>query len=915
MTNMKKRQGYIQAGRALEIIIELAEKSQDIIRVITGYFTVKGYNTVRQHFKSKKLVLIVGIEDPGATNARIALVQEIMRELRTGLDDGREQAVRELISKIEGHQLQIFDARALDHHAKVYIFDDIAALVASSNFTFRGLHEREESGLPTTDPVEVNGFIKDFDEIYNRAIDITSDLIEALRQWLLLRTPWEIYLKTLLCLEGYERIPAVSKSYRFPVSYQRFLVTRSIKGIREHGGHFIVAQTGLGKTVVGTEVARILHNTREITHVMVIGPGPVEDEWKTHMLSAGIPCEYLIHQNLNFTDPSKSSPLNNFIDIVERYMNSKWLIIVDESHMFRNRYKEVFEDGQLTKIEKIAYQRLQSTRENTKAKILLLTGTPYSKDKNDINYQLALLPHTAQPPKRPGFEDMLKERAPRAWQVDTPNELRELDEVATVITTPVVVRNWARKDPDTGFRYIQYGDQNKYFPRIILNRIDIVVFLAEIILPIVESDILRLQGQLLRDPHTGEAINAHIIWSQRAGAIKAWASSPWALSERLKTTIDDNSEKEKGYKYSLDDRTHHLRPVIEAIDGLAFEDDHKLTSLLSLLDDLISAGRKVIIYCLYRPTISYLENALTMLRPSWKVFGTVYDAPKGYSSKPTNLVKQAIYRFAPEANQRDPNRLKSTIDVFISTDNFSVGVNMQDADAVINYDLPWDAVAPYQRAGRILRPWKDPRVIDIFIFVPKLPAQIDEAMEFKGLEKHWEKLVTRHNASSGILDLPVITTQDIHDIDMYQIGRVIELGEIEYETLSEIEVETSSILSRHMAQLEHNRESASEIPDDIVSAAYNQDKRIGSPYIFVLLKQDTQYYTVIYDLKNKMLRKYSEAHILDMIESTPQSETFLMPRDKIDVLGNECITAWCEQQNADPESIMRICTLYLEPQK
>lgn len=136
-------------------------------------------------------------------------------------------------------------------------------------------------------------------------------------------------------------------------------------------------------------------------------------------------------------------------------MTDSWLLIIDESHLFRNRYREVHENGQLTAKEKLAYRRILDIRQKKETKILLLTGTPYSKDKDDINYQLALLPHTAKPTVLSEFADMLHSRPKsKQWRVTKPEELKELDEIATVLTTPVVVRNWAKRDELTHHPYI-----------------------------------------------------------------------------------------------------------------------------------------------------------------------------------------------------------------------------------------------------------------------------------------------------------------------------------------------------------------------------------------------------------------------------------------------------------------------------
>ncbi|MGD1717405.1 helicase-related protein [Hydrocoleum sp. CS-953] len=60
-----------------------------------------------------------------------------------------------------------------------------------------------------------------------------------------------------------------------------------------------------------------------------------------------------------------------------------------------------------------------------------------------------------------------------------------------------------------------------------------------------------------------------------------------------------------------------------------------------------------------------------------------------------------INQFAPIANKKT-NQYSETYDIFISTDTHGVGVNMQDASVVINYDIDWITIKPAQRAGIIL---------------------------------------------------------------------------------------------------------------------------------------------------------------------------------------------------------------------
>jgi superfamily II DNA or RNA helicase len=903
-----KRRGYIASGRSYEIITGLAEESQDIIRVITGYFTIKGYNSVRRSFNGKKIALVVGVEDPGLDRARKVLVREIIYELAHGVDYERDDAVRELVDRINSGDVNILDARALDHHAKVYIFDSFAALVSSSNFTFRGLHLAEEAGLPTTEEIEVHGFISDFHDLYNRAYDITQELLLLLEEWLKMKSPWEVYLRTLFHLEDYPEVIAKTTNYRYPISYQKYLVKRAIIGIREYGGYLVVAQTGLGKTVIGTDVARQLHYSNEITHVMVIGPSPVEQEWKEHMLSAGIPCVYIVQQNLNFIDESQSGSLREFLHLADGYINQNWLIIVDESHLFRNRYKQSLNlHNKDKREEKLAHQRLWELVHQKNAKILLLTGTPYSTNVSDINDQLSLLPLSSSESLIDGFKDFLTKRKPRPWKITHPEELKDLEEVVSVLTTPTVIRTWALYDEE-GYPYLKFGEFDRYFPRIMLKRINTPVFLPNIIEKLLSSDILRLRGQLIYDESSKKPINAHIIWSQRAGATKAWASSPYALKSRLENVISPLEDgEEKGYKYPSETRKQFIEPIIKNISELSFEEDEKVMYLVALLDQFLSEDRKIIIFCMYLSTICYIDEVLTELRPDWRIFSTARKSNSTYVNKPTKQVKDAIRSFAPHSNQGKFKKYNRTFDIFITSDKYGVGVNMQDADTVINYDLPWDAIAPHQRAGRILRPWKDPRMIEIYLFVA---TSLNRDSDYKGLENHWEKLVKRHKASQDLLDLPVLTESKVENVDMQNIGTLIEVGEIDYEVLGRIETNSSPIISRHMAVLEHNREEAKSIPDDIISAL---SADIEKPILFLLLQCNSQHHLVIYDIERQSFFAWKQTDILDLMACVPNTVKALVERHEIEHLANQCIKLWCKMKAIEPDEIMRLCTLYIKP--
>ncbi|MEW5860776.1 MAG: phospholipase D-like domain-containing protein, partial [Cyanobacteriota bacterium] len=140
------RESWFQRNKALEYISRNFQNCKKEIRIASGFFTIRGWGLIRRYTTGKRVYLLVGIDDPGEDRARKALIDEIMRDLRTGLDRDRRQTVFDLVQKMESGRFRLVDARATDHHAKLYIVDCKVAIMASSNLTGRGLMEQIESG-------------------------------------------------------------------------------------------------------------------------------------------------------------------------------------------------------------------------------------------------------------------------------------------------------------------------------------------------------------------------------------------------------------------------------------------------------------------------------------------------------------------------------------------------------------------------------------------------------------------------------------------------------------------------------------------------------------------------------------------------------------------------------------------------
>lgn len=117
---------------------------------------------------------------------------------------------------------------------------------------------------------------------------------------------------------------------------------------------------------------------------------------------------------------------------------------------------------------------------------------------------------------------------------------------------------------------------------------------------------------------------------------------------------------------------------------------------------------KVIIFTEAQTTAHYLKNKLKELLPQYGLLQVDSDNRKDYQDK----IKENFDANLPK------EQWKHDIQILISTDTLSEGVNMHRADTLINYDAPWNATILMQRAGRINRVGTQHSSIFVYNFQP-----------------------------------------------------------------------------------------------------------------------------------------------------------------------------------------------------
>ncbi len=148
------------------------------------------------------------------------------------------------------------------------------------------------------------------------------------------------------------------------------------------------------------------------------------------------------------------------------------------------------------------------------------------------------------------------------------------------------------------------------------------------------------------------------------------------------------------------DMAQIVRVLSGVYENLTPQLDDKIQQLVYVLkNEPRLKDQKLIIFTEFRDTARYLSKELVE-RHGFKDVEQIDSTRKG------QFREEVIKRFAPYYNCTEeelPQYLKNQVRVLISTDVLSEGLNLQDANLLINYDLHWNPVRLMQRIGRVDR--------------------------------------------------------------------------------------------------------------------------------------------------------------------------------------------------------------------
>lgn len=514
--------------------------------------------------------------------------------------------------------------------------------------------------------------------------------------------------------------------------------------LNRYGGTILADSVGLGKTRIAVCVIKRFLGENWEKKVLVAMPTVLEETvWRKELENEGLWLDgRLDHrvalQHLEVMGRESFEP-QLFKDV--------GLIVIDEAHLFRNP-----NTGRYEALTEIIYR-------NREAKLLFVTATPINNTVNDLKSLFMLfLSETA----------FVSTGVSNLWEIfkdfqDEDTEVRQrarqrldaiLNQVAVKRTRRFLEREYGFKEfPNRELERLDYSltketteilnlldsafDQWR-FPQYQLKAYKfslspeeetelresrfVVPFVEFLFVKRLESslraflnsmerqkailDTLRLFLTGFGKEHKERIVSEANLFLGEEGGLEL-------LTKKMKADLEDIVRNPKSY--DLEKLRADIESDLKIVRTLhdktaeAMPNDSKAQTLTTILENGLK-GKKTLIFTQYIDTAEHLYEALK------KKYGGVVGLLTGEEKDKDSL----IARFAPEANNTSTEFLtkRGEVQILVATDVLSVGLNLQDCQHLISYDLPWNPVVLLQREGRIDRLGQKKKEVCIINFFP-----------------------------------------------------------------------------------------------------------------------------------------------------------------------------------------------------
>jgi superfamily II DNA or RNA helicase len=487
---------------------------------------------------------------------------------------------------------------------------------------------------------------------------------------------------------------------------------------------FVLADDpGAGKTIMAGLLICELLMRADSKRILIVTPGSLSEQWQDELLEKfGVTFDIFSREKQeqcasgNYFDESNQlicrlDQLSRNEDLQEKLKNTEWdLIIVDEAHKLSANYFG-------NKINKTKRFQLGELLGSITRHYLLMTATPHNGKEEDFQIWLSLLDgdrfygqfregahkvDVSDMMRRMVKEDLLKfdgtplfpeRRAYTANYELSPMEASLYEQVTTYVREEM-----NRADTLDGKKKNNIGFALTMLQRRLASS-------PEAIYQSLKRRRKRLEDRLAETKllARGQSFNIGIAETFGEYSAKQKIDLPDNLDE---LDEDLTAEEYELYAEHMDQASAaETIPELEAeililidLESQALVvvqsgNDKKWEELSCLLQDkpemFIASGRrrKLIIFTEHKDTLNYLVDRIGDMLGNTNAVRTIF----GGTNRDERRKIQEEFRNDPE------------VVVLVATDAAGEGVNLQNANLMVNYDLPWNPNRLEQRFGRIHR--------------------------------------------------------------------------------------------------------------------------------------------------------------------------------------------------------------------
>lgn len=289
------------------------------------------------------------------------------------------------------------------------VVDDIG-YTPINNFTTVELGCERGNAITTTivkDQSLGQTLLNDFNEIWNdRKLlqEVTDEVIENITTAYNENSPDFIYFVTLYNIfsEFLEDISEDvlpneatgfknSKIWNMLYNFQKDAALAIINKLEKYNGCILADSVGLGKTFTALSVIKYYESRNK--SVLVLCPKKLANNWNTYRdnyINNPIAEDRLNYKVLYHTDLGRDHGFSNGTDLSRLRWDTYDLVVIDESHNFRNGGKIIDNPDENDKENRYVKLMKYVIRSGVKTKVLMLSATPVNNRFIDLKNQLAL---------------------------------------------------------------------------------------------------------------------------------------------------------------------------------------------------------------------------------------------------------------------------------------------------------------------------------------------------------------------------------------------------------------------------------------------------------------------------------------------------------------------------------------------